>query len=168
MRPLLWEKANNHSMFQSTHPERGATPSCTAYSIASTVSIHAPRAGCDTVVVRLLILQECFNPRTPSGVRLIFRSLSLACKTVSIHAPRAGCDTRGSHFRGGFVSFNPRTPSGVRQLFAETLVFRNGFNPRTPSGVRPMVVALEQQKKVSIHAPRAGCDRRLGGGCMAG
>ena len=79
------------------------------------VSIHAPRAGCDFIAGNLLYLfflfqsthpgrgatlynhqkgqTQCFNPRTPGGVRLSSR-----------------CTTLGQD------SFNPRTPGGVRHI----------------------------------------------------
>ena len=38
------------------------------------------------------------------------------------------------------------------------------FNPRTPCGVRPCPKLAEKSSgHISIHAPRAGCDHRLGG-----
>ena len=55
--------------FQFTHPVRGATPSDQSMSGGQYVSIHAPRAGCDSST-----------------------SASVRCLAVSIHAPRAGCD----------------------------------------------------------------------------
>ena len=58
--------------FQFTHPVRGATPPRPPAPHTACVSIHAPRAGCDTSLAAW-------------GA---FSSL------VSIHAPRAGCDGR--------------------------------------------------------------------------
>ena len=46
VRDLLQEEAGE---FQSTHPGRGATGSHTTLSGSRTVSIHAPRAGCDSI-----------------------------------------------------------------------------------------------------------------------
>ena len=55
--------------FQSTHPVRGATLLPQTHAGILTVSIHAPREGCDD-----------------KGAEKPFAS------TVSIHAPREGCD----------------------------------------------------------------------------
>ena len=55
------------------------------------ISIHAPREGCDS----LHVLEKGREP-------------------ISIHAPREGCDGKPiewDDFRG---DFNPRTPRGVR------------------------------------------------------
>ena len=100
--------------FQSTHPVRGATTRALGVELASRISIHAPRAGCDQIIFKGMdkpafqsthpvrgatdeLLEENngltnFNPRTPCGVRPEehgFNGLHLA---ISIHAPRAGCD----------------------------------------------------------------------------
>jgi len=37
----------NSETFQSTHPARGATHSCALKRVATNISIHAPREGCD-------------------------------------------------------------------------------------------------------------------------
>ena len=59
---------------------------------SKTVSIHAPREGCDrhTFVVQALTLG--FNSRTPGGVRPRGKGLTSQQTAVSIHAPREGCD----------------------------------------------------------------------------
>ena len=101
-----------------------------------TISIHAPRAGCDlTAIVRN------------------------ACGCISIHAPRAGCD---HHIFGDvrvLLHFNPRTPCGVRHRSTCQSLSSLHFNPRTPCGVRPPFFAPRVILEfISIHAPRAGCD----------
>ena len=79
-------------MFQFTHPGRGATDQfmCVCNNIC--VSIHAPREGCDLHAQRTHGLAECFNSRTPGGVRLQALYRVQYCRAVSIHAPREGCD----------------------------------------------------------------------------
>ncbi len=57
-----------------------------------TVSIHAPREGCDSVVISTTESIARFNSRTPGGVRLIRGAKQARSNTVSIHAPREGCD----------------------------------------------------------------------------
>ena len=57
--------------------------------------------------------------------------------------------------------FNPRTPCGVR-LHAKHAEHTTSsyFNPRTPCGVRRRAyVAQRIGSFISIHAPRAGCDK---------
>ena len=84
-------------------------------------------------------LPRYFNPRTPCGVRR-----------------RRNCPALTS------AHFNPRTPCGVRRgietLFKDSAA---NFNPRTPCGVRlGRVQPVSFFRNISIHAPRAGCDRK--------
>ena len=113
------------------------------YDIAYTqdqldVSIHAPRVGCDKLLLLLLKrikafqfthpvwgatsdgADDCrryasFNSRTPCGVRHLTCNRQVTPQYVSIHAPRVGCDS-------------------ICRIIKQ---FRNGFNSRTPCGVRP-------------------------------
>ena len=101
--------------FQFTHPGRGATREAVDTPDAKArVSIHAPREGCDSIIVAKVWRAQCFNSRTPGGVRLArlyngWREAKFqfthpgrgATKDgredrrrlrVSIHAPREGCD----------------------------------------------------------------------------
>ena len=79
--------------FQSTHSLRSATLWHPALPGEARVSIHALLAECDTFHPCSSYVRDCFNPRTPCGVRLGSASVvpSLTC-------------------------FNPRTPCGVRQF----------------------------------------------------
>ena len=63
------------SMFQFTHPGRGAT-----YNENSAI-----------------YYLRCFNSRTPGGVRLRPHEEYKLAKVVSIHAPREGCDFKECH-----------------------------------------------------------------------
>ena len=124
--------------FQSTHPVRGATPLQFPILRFARVSIHAPRAGCDPAAGVPTMSGQCFNPRTPCGVRRGFVQAVWPVVQVSIHAPRAGCDISCPAWKTASIrSFNPRTPCGVRL-------------ERTFASMPDFVV--------SIHAPRAGCD----------
>ena len=59
------------------------------------------------------------------------------------------------------ICFNPRTPGGVRPVRLNLGAIPLSFNPRTPGGVRHAALCRSYQRsKVSIHAPRAGCDGR--------
>ena len=146
-------------LFQSTHPVWGATYLAIVPNRDISVSIHAPRVGCD----RPLLSQLCFyyvsihaprvgcdrgfprifgdalrfNPRTPCGVRRFGLVKQVNLVVVSIHAPRVGCDTHYTRHSANLGSFNPRTPCGVRLL---------------------NMVDWTQLCVVSIHAPRVGCD----------
>ena len=102
------------------------------------ISIHAPREGCDTVSASSIRPERNFNPRTPRGVRRVI-------------TPKRS--NSGEYF-------NPRTPRGVRRLKSPNIpcTFCN-FNPRTPRGVRRYSISTTAMyMKISIHAPREGCD----------
>ena len=100
------------------------------------VSIHAPRAGRDSVFGALKIQYD-----------------------VSIHAPRAGRDSVGRARRRVDHRFNPRAPRGTRLDIGAGHRCHPGFNPRAPRGTRPLTSARAIAViLVSIHAPRAGRD----------
>ena len=104
---------------------------------SGTISIHAPRAGCDSAVTSVPPILTYFNPRTPCGVRPADAVVSTS----------------------DFPYFNPRTPCGVRPPYRTTLCTACNFNPRTPCGVRQVPAAgARRVVAISIHAPRAGCD----------
>ena len=127
------------------------------------ISIHAPREGCDYYKSKRPSWSRYFNPRTPRGVR------------------RGVLPIPGR----GVCNFNPRTPRGVRRLikflvkvldeFQSTHPARGAtlppttgfqlsrdFNPRTPRGVRQQRLdTLCHIPRISIHAPREGCDSKL-------
>ena len=162
VRPFRDRRSYIFCKFQFTHPGRGATDHL-AYNLHGThVSIHAPREGCDFVLLLLVRRGGGFNSRTPGGVRPasrldspivhpfqfthpgrgateIYRSDSGDGK-VSIHAPREGCDWAVIATVVLLDSFNSRTPGGVRRL-----------SPADRGGAQ----------EVSIHAPREGCDTGL-------
>ena len=171
--------------FQSTHPVRGATSSNRSYCVQYTISIHAPRAGCDQIW-----------PHRLRG------------RWISIHAPRAGCDTacqasyswsdifQSTHpVRGAtvlpegrkapeeFQSTHPvrgatlmrRSRLAEEQLFQSTHPVRGATNlifQRLPAiqlfqsthPVRGATIdgfGLQRPEQISIHAPRAGCDLHI-------
>ena len=146
--------------FQFTHPVRGATPNQTVDLSVLVVSIHAPRAGCDFRWCRRLsavCLFQFTHPVRGATSQMLFLSLCLCC-------------------------FNSRTPCGVRHPSSRASTSRICFNSRTPCGVRHPAVLVTLvnlmfqfthpvrgatsvdgsdtlDTPVSIHAPRAGCDK---------
>ena len=145
--------------FQFTHPVRGATFRRPRDASPAEVSIHAPRAGCDIRLLRQILVQSA----------------------VSIHAPRAGCDPqlRLVYNKGLFQFTHP--VRGATCIFVGANAPNGRFNSRTPCGVRlesvksdaplltfqfthpvrgatPRASPAQPPPRVSIHAPRAGCD----------
>ena len=101
------------------------------------VSIHAPREGCDSLTRLLWLNAHGFNSRTPGGVRLYTTFSADDAVHVSIHAPREGCDPKCQGFstKNTDVSIHaPREGCDPAPAVGATAV--NGFNSRTPGGVR--------------------------------
>ena len=130
--------SHHHFMFQFTHPGRGATSYLSPLNLSPSsfnsrtpggvrlyvrqstndtisVSIHAPREGCDTSFFGSDVRRSSFNSRTPGGVRLCISTLALSFLKVSIHAPREGCDLAYIFDSALSERFNSRTPGGVRR-----------------------------------------------------
>ena len=149
----------SESVFQFTHPGKGATNLSHSAIIHFRVSIHAPWEGCDV------------------AVRLVDERIS----KVSIHAPWEGCDTLAVTYSSLGRSFNSRTLGRVRHMHYLHSTYAQRFNSRTlgrvrlwrntcvikavtfqfthpgkgatqPNWVKPINII------VSIHAPWEGCD----------
>ena len=148
--------------FQFTHPVWGATPALSlllshlSVSIHAPrvgcdcritqvywrchVSIHAPRVGCDRLVCNLNLDLLCFNSRTPCGVRLL--SMVIWCS---------------------WTCFNSRTPCGVRHVMLMLLLSLMSFNSRTPCGVRPLTFIPQRHSESFNSRTPCGvrqCDKR--------
>ena len=148
----------------------GATQVAHRLEEQRSISIHAPRVGCDirpspragptgkfqsTHPVWGATLQHGlthgrqrdFNPRTPCGVRLPVPGAPQTYERISIHAPRVGCDRKrpGDHRRSsGFQSTHPVWGATQRHSLRRT--GRCDFNPRTPCGVRQAAGRLESKR----------------------
>ena len=147
------------SIFQSTHPVWGATRSNT----------------------NINFIIRNFNPRTPYGVRRAF-SAGMTSGTrfqsthpvwgatqgfyrvyreraISIHAPRMGCDQESLLQISYVFYFNPRTPYGVRHGFDFAVMHPLPFQSTHPVwGATRRRKQRRRQGRISIHAPRMGCD----------
>ncbi len=151
---------NAYKQFQSTHPVRGATLTRKNRWCTWTISIHAPRAGCD------------------AGRRGHLTSRA----SISIHAPRARCDNvrsvqggwlpvfqsthpvRGATLRGsvssparsGFQSTHPVRGATMDKAAAAG---NNEFQSTRPVwGATSIRIAVLLRSAISIHAPRVGRD----------
>ena len=126
---------------------------------AFAISIHAPRAGCDALIETAPNIDK-ISIHAPRAGCDSNRNKIHGHSSISIHAPRAGCDHCLGDKHGCWEYFNPRTPCGVRPIFFKHSC-RNikNFNPRTPCGVRHIAArSYFDGEIISIHAPRAGCD----------
>ncbi len=147
-----------------------------------TVSIHAPREGCDVAGIHGYYLQRCFNSRTPGGVRPNWLRYFASWRqfqfthpgrgatykerrvssliNVSIHAPREGCDRSGSIGSSISAKFQFTHPGRGATRFAyrqdqatKPFQFTHPGRGATGSGTEFRI-----KERVSIHAPREGCD----------
>ena len=99
--------------FQSTHPLRGATALKKCMARSPEISIHAPLAGCDAgcgIMGCWFVFQSTHPLR--GATRRDRRSCFFV--DISIHAPLAGCDCTAPVSARASPNFNPRTPCGVR------------------------------------------------------
>ena len=146
--------------FQSTHSLRSATGYRNWYNWTQDVSIHALLAECDRVLICDKNFNDCFNPRTPCGVR---PDISLSCFYFdlfqSTHSLRSATFIIANQGAPAF-RFNPRTPCGVRLpdgLHAAVgKKFQSTHSLRSATGCGTF---QDYPYRVSIHALLAECDR---------
>ena len=164
VRLLFVPKLGETSEFQSTHPLRGATIRLDMGDTMHVISIHAPLAGCDRILITKSKLRTDFNPRTPCGVRLcnrlaipvheVFQSTHplrgatpvggrFYChRKISIHAPLAGCDKAEAHTLTIPVISIHAPLAGCDMGRTDCKALDCDFNPRTPCGVRLSATAM--------------------------
>ena len=117
---------------------RSGRSACHCKASGRKISIHAPRGGCDRVFMLV-------------GAKLV----------ISIHAPRGGCDMNGSSGLSIPLQFQSTHPAGGatgRVLPIVTAFLFQSTHPAggaTDGGRQPL-----QGRRISIHAPRGGCDRK--------
>ena len=101
-----------------------------------------------------------FNPRTPCGVRQPLTSrLGRWTRSFQSTHPVWGATCTGAGPHRPQSHFNPRTPCGVRPCGHSWYREWQNFNPRTPCGVRRQAhLQRIHLYRISIHAPRVGCD----------
>ena len=123
-------------MFQFTHPGRGATAWISTRPSDQDVSIHAPREGCD---IRSDIASRnsgSFNSRTPGGVR-----------------------QQDEQHRGNDIRFQFTHPGRGATSLASCVSLILAFQFTHPGrGATDKERILNRLQRVSIHAPREGCD----------
>ena len=123
--------------FQFPHPGKGATVHLIKPNTYIDVSIHAPWEGCDCQYFLGVSPAFSFNSRTLGRVRLASICRVISLSRVSIHAPWEGCD------------------SSLRSNSRQS----RGFNSRTLGRVRLFSIQNTTIiERVSIHAPWEGCD----------
>ena len=125
--------------FQSTHPAWGATQSFAAFK---------------TIVSGF----QSTHPAWGATAKAAYDDFD---EDISIHAPRVGCDFNNLIPFIYLIYFNPRTPRGVRHCLLLRVYNLLLFQSTHPAwGATPFGGFLSLLFRISIHAPRVGCDRR--------
>ena len=172
--------AYESSKFQFTHPVWGATSSLQRPPATATVSIHAPRVGCDVGRSLSAWCSPMFQFTHPVWGATSLRRSKIAPLWFQFTHPVWGATWRSSARCWG-RGFNSRTPCGVRRDKSIPATLRAWFQFTHPVwgatvggyGVcevfafqftHPVWGATHRRSKivryvkVSIHAPRVGCD----------
>ena len=152
-----------HRGFQSTRPLRGATERKLCVVLTVIISIHAPLAGRDRQDVYGDHARRNFNPRAPCGARPAIPRSSVSIALFQSTRPLRGATMLvrlQQHRRPQFQSTHPLRGATSASTYLSLVDVH--FNPRTPCGVRPNAAKeFSEYEYISIHAPLAGCDRRM-------
>ena len=125
--------------FQSTHPVRGATTAKQDTKTSTSISIHAPREGCDFFQVYGHRVPLEFQSTHPVRGATHYTVRWMNDFTISIHAPREGCD--------------------CQNWWAD---LSNAISIHAPrEGCDTDAQNHANNAGISIHAPREGCDRHF-------
>ena len=126
------------------------------------VSIHAPQEWCDSQAAISSKRSQCFNSRTPGGVRLITQIYQLYVTMFQFTPPGRGATCCRSH-QVCHGRFNSRTPGGVRRVYQHLISLSDGVSIHAPREGCDLVAKHKARgnKSVSIHAPREGCDYQV-------
>ena len=182
VRPGGRSKPARQMRFQSTHPARGATGQGRIVTGRLTFQSTHPARGATATCWRRPFLAANFNPRTPRGVRRLLLLFCFKFQVISIHAPREGCDrglqqrlwlwllfqsthpargatTSGRAYRALTTKFQSTHPARGATLGEQQGCPSMRFQSTHPArGATSKVDLVFQQAKISIHAPREGCD----------
>ena len=82
----------SEEIFQSTHPVRGATRTRQFYMPRTSISIHAPREGCDLETLDQIAAFDIISIHAPREGCDVPHGGNDVHHAISIHAPREGCD----------------------------------------------------------------------------
>ncbi len=169
------------TVFQPTHPLRGATSRGVSVTVVATISTHAPLAGCDEELSKALIKRLISTHAPLAGCDIKHASLNETRQTFQPTHPLRGATVRIMS-RGSSVGFQPTHPlRGATSRYHQSpkhsqisthaplagcdlVIFvpsstDSYFNPRTPCGVRHISLQRKLYKiAISTHAPLAGCD----------
>ena len=146
--------------FQSTHPARGATMESPASVLPRIFQSTHPARGATLLFVLPITQCKLFQSTHPArGATVAHRAVEHSAK-ISIHAPRTGCDSSRRAVSPAASPFQSTHPArGATASSSACASACAHFNPRTPHGVRRLCrMSGGMPGRISIHAPRTGCD----------
>ena len=147
------------SLFQSTHPARGATRSGFLTPTVDQFQSTPPARG---ATFRCLDKKPLFGFQSTHPARGATRRYvctNEGWRFQSTH-PARGATNRRAGVPGQAGDFNPRTPRGVRPTSAWPLTGPSIFQSTHPArgATLPLFPRDRIARAISIHAPREGCD----------
>ena len=158
-----FESIEAELQFQSTRPARGATgPVDVSTPPDNPFQSTRPARGATGMAQTFQREEWSFNPRAPRGARHDRRRVPAQLAEFQSTRPARGATGATGRFATAQRSFNPRAPRGARHS-----AFRPGRKPSRFQSTRPArgatgaTVHPRLRGPVSIHAPRAGRDRRV-------
>ena len=141
-------------------PRAGCDSTRRGFPAFAQISIHAPRAGCDEKHMQSIARCANFNPRTPCGVRLTPQTALAYMLDISIHVPRAGCDLHLDLHGLVFVISIHVPRAGCDRSSVHSSLISGSFQSTYPvRGATRQRYRHDHPAHISIHVPRAGCDR---------
>ena len=151
------------SEFQSTHPVWGATSLKAKRVIGHLISIHAPRVGCDKAGGMSALVDMEFQSTHPVwGATRNKSTKNNRLEFQSTH-PVWGATAVQAAERHGNQDFNPRTPCGVRLISSMEIFLLSKISihaPRVGCDFHEWC-HTPHARPISIHAPRVGCDTQV-------
>ena len=177
--------SDGSSGFQSKHPARGATCSYCKHGPINgdfnprtprgvrrattdqgmtprTISIHAPREGCDGWLLRSSVGSALFQSTHPArGATASAVVIKFPVCHFNPHTPR-GVRRPGCYPCKRPRHFNPHTPRGVRRSERTSGSKRSTFQSTHPArGATSALPVKAKVRDISIHTPREGCDSSM-------
>ena len=101
--------------FQSTLPSQGATAYQNHLAVPTVISIHAPLAGSDIMLLCCSCLVTDFNPRSPRRERLASTVYMVVKYLFQSTLPSRGATSPDRSRKAVADYFNPRSPRRERQ-----------------------------------------------------
>ena len=139
VRPEVSKPMLTFSLFQLTHPMRGAT----AHQIDDTTPA------------------DDFNSHTPCGVRPTYCRNRIMYHHISTHTPHAGCDWQTNTKIGGHSYISTHTPhAGCDYRKPVKRIDRGKISTHTPHAGCDLKQSfyISPPRIISTHTPHAGCD----------